>query len=791
MHRLPRLPDLERVEDDLNVVPLALTEDGNPPKDWLLEHGRTRRCSACERGLFHGVKHSVGCRKRYRAWVYEQRADLPALPAREVASPVEDVFPEPVGIDDGLPEISVEKPDDLVEVDVGDLGLPRVEDYLPRGVGVGDVDPLPADVEGDEPSEAGDPEGESPDPAAGVGDDDMEVDAGLLEPTFESLEALPLIVAEDFADKVHFKVSVFSSVEDDGWMSLKMRDRVIYLQKPSFVRDDTTNASLDVNKANDGMKKEIRALDALRVGDAITKAEADAYCKEHNIRVLSTRWVSVAKKDGETKEDIVRARVVARDYASGSPTAAELGISSPTSSNEAFRSFLVFVSATGSDVVLADVSTAFLFALIVSPECVMLPPNVRFEDNSRVFLRLRKALYGLRSASLAWCKHLSELVKEMGLHASDTEKSVFSGEYEFRGKKVWMLLLAYVDDLMIACRDREAALNLVERLGRSVNIKVTGILSRDKRIEFLGRVIEKIEYGLMLGLPEGYFKAVYEAYGIKKPSHTPPDLRKMLDDAIGKPELQAALTSEAASKYRSAIGKISWGGQTRLDLTYFISVLSRGQSTPLVVHENCLRSFLRYLMSVDHLKQAMCAEECCGRVEAYVDSNWAPERNNDRESLSGCVILVDGFPVKGFARQQTSVALSSAEAELIALTEGAKEAVGLVSLVQHVYGSARTCQDPQAAINMGSMHGLLRRVRHVDLRVCWVQSAIQDKLISLSWVPGAQNPADLFTKALTKPEVHLERLGIVEHLWHLTLIMICLSCAGCLERWLMSRLWSV
>ena len=117
------------------------------------------------------------------------------------------------------------------------------------------------------------------------------------------------------------------------------------------------------------------------------------------------------------------------------------------------------------------------------------------------------------------------------------------------------------------------------------------------------------------------------------------------------------------------------------------------------------------------------------------------------------------------------MALSSAEAELIAPTEGAKETVGLVSLVQHVYGSARTCQDPpaifsasQAAINIGSMHGFLRRVRHVDLRVCWAQSVIQEKLISLPWVPGTQNPADLVTKALTKPEVHLERLGIVEHL---------------------------
>ena len=128
-----------------------------------------------------------------------------------------------------------------------------------------------------------------------------------------------------------------------------------------------------------------------------------------------------------------------------------------------------------------------------------------------MFLKLRKALYGLRSASLAWYKHLSELVKEMGLHASDTEKSVFSGAYEFKGKKVWMLLLAYVDDLMIACKERDAALNLIERLGRSVKIKVTGILSKDKKIDFLGRVTQKVEYGLLLGLPEGYFSAVYEA----------------------------------------------------------------------------------------------------------------------------------------------------------------------------------------------------------------------------------------------------------------------------------------
>ena len=84
-------------------------------------------------------------------------------------------------------------------------------------------------------------------------------------------------------------------------------------------------------------------------------------------------------------------------------------------------------------------------------------------------------------------------------------------------------------------------------------------------------------------------------------------------------------------------------------------------------------------MSVDHMKQLMGAEKCSGRVEAYVDSNWAPERNNSRRSPSGCVILVDGFPIKSI---HPSAVMSSAEAELVAITEGAKEAVGVVSLIQ-------------------------------------------------------------------------------------------------------------
>ena len=331
VHRPPLLPDIDRVDDELTVLPLSLTEDGNPPKEWLLEHGRTHRCLACERGMFHGVKHSVTCRKRYRAWLEEQREAQPEAPGRQGGEEQAEVVPAPIEIEDEDHVVDVELPDDFVGVEVGDSWLPSVEDYLPsepEGM------PRPAsEAQGAEDEGYG--VGEIP-----VGDAPMEVDSCWSVAFYETLEAVPLELAENFAVGVECRQSVFSSIEDDGWTQLKMRDRLVFLQKPSFVRDDATDKSLDPAKANAGMAKEIRALDSLRLGDAITKQEADAYCREHGIRILSTRWVSVAKKDGETKEDIVRARIVARDYASGSPTAAELGISSPTSSNEAFRSFL-------------------------------------------------------------------------------------------------------------------------------------------------------------------------------------------------------------------------------------------------------------------------------------------------------------------------------------------------------------------------------------------------------------------------------------------------------------------
>ena len=114
---------------------------------------------------------------------------------------------------------------------------------------------------------------------------------------------------------------------------------------------------------------------------------------------------------------------------------------------------------------------------------------------------------------------------------------------------------------------------------------------------------------------------------------------------------------------------------------------------------------------------------------AFCDSNWGSESSTGRKSTSGGVIYVVAgslwFCVKGYSRLQTVVALSSAEAELFAIAEAAKEIAGLGQLASHIWGELTKplaiYTDNASARQIAGMEGFLRRMRHVDIRLCFIQ----------------------------------------------------------------------
>ena len=122
---------------------------------------------------------------------------------------------------------------------------------------------------------------------------------------------------------------------------------------------------------------------------------------------------------------------------------------------------------------------------------------------------------------------------------------------------------------------------------------------------------------------------------------------------------------------------------------------------------------------------------------------------------------VGGGAVNSWSSTQSTIALSSGEAEYYALTRAAAEALGFQSLCSDLGWSMaiRVWVDSTAAKAIASRTGL-GRVRHLEVRYLWVQGALKDGRFKVLKIPGKVNPGDILTKPQDIKEIE-DLLGMV------------------------------
>jgi hypothetical protein len=205
---------------------------------------------------------------------------------------------------------------------------------------------------------------------------------------------------------------------------------------------------------------------------------------------------------------------------------------------------------------------------------------------------------------------------------------------------------------------------------------------------------------------------------------------------------------------------------TRPDIAFSVQTLSQFNLNPGPSHLTAAKRVFRYLRgtitlgitydSKDHLPSS---------IELFSDSDWA-NSPDDRRSVTGYLSMFTGGVVTWNSKKQPTTALSSMEAEYMALASATREALWLRSMLSEL-GSlpklpTHISVDNHGTIAFAENSGFHARSKHIDVRHHFIRERITSHEVSVSYCPTSENTADLFTKALNKSkhEYFVSRLGM-------------------------------
>ncbi|KAD2806009.1 hypothetical protein E3N88_39386 [Mikania micrantha] len=220
------------------------------------------------------------------------------------------------------------------------------------------------------------------------------------------------------------------------------------------------------------------------------------------------------------------------------------------------------------------------------------------------------------------------------------------------------------------------------------------------------------------------------------------------------------------TQFRKWIGCLRYLTHTRPDLSYSVGYVSRFMQSPKETHKQALKQILRYVKGTTGLGLKY-ERQGSKTLYGYSDSSYSIDRD-DGKSTSGLVFFYDGAPVAWNSQKQATVALSSCEAEFMAATSAACQAIWLQRLLAEILGEKEekvTIKvDNQSALALTRNPVFHGRSKHIDTRYHFIRECVEEGRIKVENVSGTEQIADILTKALPrlKHEEMKNQLGLKE-----------------------------
>ncbi|XP_062557877.1 uncharacterized protein LOC134222730 [Armigeres subalbatus] len=238
------------------------------------------------------------------------------------------------------------------------------------------------------------------------------------------------------------------------------------------------------------------------------------------------------------------------------------------------------------------------------------------------------------------------------------------------------------------------------------------------------------------------------------PATTPADASQRLDKSMS-PKNEQEKQEMRDIPFRELVGSLQFLAQcTRPDIAYAVNVVSSYNNNPGKTHWIAAKRILRYLKGTKSVKLVYRKQNEV-LFEGFTDADWGNDPES-RRSITGYVFQYAGGSVSWSCRRQPTVALSTTEAEYMALSAATQEALWWRGFRDELFGIEQPvpmfCDNRSAICLAENEIGYSPRSKHIDLRHHFVREQLQMKKIEINHVGSKQQKADVLTKPVPAPK---------------------------------------
>ncbi|GJY53669.1 retrovirus-related pol polyprotein from transposon TNT 1-94, partial [Tanacetum coccineum] len=428
--------------------------------------------------------------------------------------------------------------------------------------------------------------------------------------------------------------------------------------------------------------------------------------------LIKLKWIYKVKTDESGGKLKNKARLVAQGFRQEEGIDFEESFA-PVARIEAIRIFVANAAHKNMTIYQIDLKTAFLNGKLKEEVYVSQPEGFVDQDNPSHVYKLKKTLYGRKQAPRAWYDMLSSLLISQQFSKGAVDPTLFTRH----ARNDILLVQIYVDDIIFASTNTAMCNEFANQMTNKFKMSMMGKMSF-----FLGLQISQSPRGIFINQSK-YASEIVKKYGLHSTDSvdTPMIENKKLDEDLQGKQVHATL-------YCGMIGSLMYLTANRPDLIYVVCLCARYHAKPTYSKDTDMS------------------------LTAYADADHVGCQDT-RHSTSGSAQFLGDKLVSWSSKKQNSTAISSTEAEYIALSGCCSQILWMRSQLTDYgfqFNKIPLYCDNKSAIALCCNNVQHSRAKHIDIHYHFIKEQVENGIVELYFVRTEYQLADIFIKPLPR-----------------------------------------